>query len=139
MPLPVPSATGLAKYGGSNASPSRSASRSTMTKSGVGTPASRTTRFARPLWSVSAHTSGSEKTYGIWYRSSSAGTWASRPMPCMPSAMLKTRPQRSPRTRRSASRLALPMRSVTCPSDRIVSSSEWIVCSLSNSAVSSSE
>ena len=80
-PLPVPSATGLAKSGKGSATAAISSGVSTTAKSGVGMPKSRITRFVSPLCSVSESTSGSEKVYGISQASSRAGTCASRPNP----------------------------------------------------------
>ena len=111
-PLPVPSASGLQNSGNGRHTPSMSAGVCTSANSGVGSPPSRSTRLVMPLCSVSASTRGSLKVYGIAYASRSAGTWASRPIPYIPSAMLNTRSQRSPATSRAARAFTWPMRSV---------------------------
>ncbi len=65
MPLPVPSATGLAKAGNGKRTPAMSSGRSTIAKSGVGTPASRTTNLVNPLCRQTPITTGSENVYGV--------------------------------------------------------------------------
>ncbi len=96
IPLLVPSATGFAITGHGRATDSRSSRVSTMVNSGVGIPKDRTTCLVMPLCKAKANTRGSEKVYESSKASSGAGTWASRPMPCKPSAILNTRSHRSP-------------------------------------------
>ena len=62
MPLPVPSATGLAKSGKRSFRFRASSADSTTAKSGVARPWPRTTCLATPLCSVTAQASGSENT-----------------------------------------------------------------------------
>ena len=139
MPLPVPSASGLANSGYASFTASASSGRSTTMKSGVGTPRSRMTRLVIALCSDTASTAGSEKVYGMRWASSMAGTRDSRPSPYNPSQMLNTRSQRWFFESRSASAPALPMRTVAWPARRTASSIASTVSSRSSSAVSSSE
>jgi len=136
--LPVPSASGLQNRGKGRHTPSMSAGVCTSANSGVARPASRSTRLVMPLCRVRLRTKGSLKVYGIAYASRSAGTWASRPIPYIPSAMLNTRSQRSPATNRAARAFTCPMRSVWCPSRCSDPSMASIVETRSNSAVSCS-
>ena len=88
MPMLDPSCTGLATTG--NSSPTGPGASSTS-KSGVGTPALRTSRLAAALSSVTAMVSASLCVQGTPSISQTAGTWASRARPPRPSARLKTR------------------------------------------------
>ena len=64
-PLPVPSATGLAKTGKGRVKPSRSAMVSITAKGAVGIPLSRSTCLVSPLCRQSAMTRLSEKLQGM--------------------------------------------------------------------------
>ncbi len=138
MPLPVPSAMGLAKSGKRRPSGTASERLATTLKFGVGRPWERTRRLATALSRVAARTRGSENTYGTPYSSRIAGAWASRDRPRSPSAMLKTRSHRSPRTRRAHNARAWPIRSVAWPSACSVASKASMVASVSSSAICSS-
>ena len=136
MPLELPSATGLTTTGKRMPAGSRSRPVFITRNCGVSTPASATTRLARPLSSVRLSAVGSEPVYAMSSISSTAGTWASRLRPRMPSAMLKPTSMRAAGRRVSRSGVA-SSGTTLWPWDSSAARRESIVRWLSNSACAS--